>query len=410
MTHFDSNLEKYVEVILKIGVNIQKGQKLLINSDLAEAYFVRVLAKKAYEYGAEDVVVNWRDNQSIRIKYDLAPVTSFQEYPTWRSDGHTKLVEEGAAVIWIESDDPNLLQGVDTSKIAAFKKSIGEAFKEFGQYIQANKTSWNVIATPSKAWATKVFPHVSEDKQVENLWDAIFKVARVDQENPIEAWKEHIKNLHSKADFLNKKKYKYLHYEAPGTQLTIELHEKHLWTGGSAVNDKGIRFLNNIPTEEVYTLPLKTGVNGHVSSTKPLSFGGNLINNFKITFDNGKIIDFETEQGYDTLKALIETDEGSHYLGEVALVPHDSPISNSNLTFYNTLFDENASNHLAIGSAYSSNLEGGTQMAKEELDKFGANHSLTHVDFMIGSAEMNIDGETADGKREPLFRNGNWAI
>ncbi|MFS1511078.1 aminopeptidase [Chengkuizengella sp. SCS-71B] len=410
MNHFEHNLEKYVEIALKNGVNIQKGQKLLIRCDLTSSNFVRLITKKAYELGAKDVIVDWRDSQITRIKYDLAPLESFQDFPTWKADGQTKLVEEGTAVLSIVSDDPDLLKGVNTEKIAAFQKAAGQAYKKFGQYIQADKTSWNVLATPSKAWAAKVFPNVPEEEQIAKLWDAIFKIARVDVEDPIQAWKEHDENLHNKADFLNKKKYKYLHYEAPGTKLTIELHEKHLWTGGSSLNEQGIEFFANIPTEEVFTLPLKTGVNGYVSSTKPLSYGGNLIDNFKITFENGKIVDFEAEQGYDSLKTLIETDEGSHFLGEIALVPNDSPISNSKLIFYNTLFDENASNHLAIGSAYAFNLEGGTQMTREELDQLGANDSLVHEDFMIGSAEMNIDGETANGKREPLFRNGNWAF
>ncbi|NBI29294.1 aminopeptidase [Chengkuizengella marina] len=410
MTQFERNLEKYVEIALKNGVNIQKGQKLLIRCDLGDADFVRLLTKKAYELGAKDVIVDWRDSQMTRIKFDLAPIESFQDFPTWKADGHTKLVEEGTALLSIVSEDPDLLKGVDSKKIASFQKAAGKAYKKFGEYIQADKTSWNLLATPSKAWAAKVFPDLPEDEQVAKLWDVIFKIARVDVDDPIQAWKKHDEQLHNKADFLNEKKYKYLHYEAPGTKLTIELHEKHLWTGGSSKSEQGIEFFANIPTEEVFTLPLKTGVDGYVSSTKPLSYGGNLIDNFKITFENGKIVDFEAESGYDTLKSLIETDEGAHFLGEIALVPHDSPISNSNLIFYNTLFDENASNHLAIGRAYAFNLEGGTKMTREELDKLGANDSIVHEDFMIGSAEMNINGETADGKREPLFRNGNWAL
>ncbi|MDP5274775.1 aminopeptidase [Chengkuizengella axinellae] len=410
MTNFNENLQKYTDVILNIGVNIQKEQKLVISTDLRDAFFVRILTKKAYDLGASDVIVNWRDSIINRTKYDLAPLEAFEEFPRWIADGSTKLVEQGAAFLWIESEDPDLLKGVDTAKIAAHQKSAGQAFKKFSEYIQADKTSWNIVAAPSQAWAAKVFPDLPEEEQMEKLWESIFKISRVDQEDPIKAWKEHDEKLHYKANLLNEKKYKYLHYEAPGTKLTIELHEKHLWTGGSSVNEKGTSFFANMPTEEVFTIPLKTGVNGYVTNTKPLSYGGNLIDNFKITFENGRIIDFEAEQGYETLKALIDTDEGSHYLGEIALVPHHSPISNSNLIFYNTLFDENASNHLAIGSAYSFNLEGGTQMTREELDALGANDSITHEDFMIGSAEMNIDGETADGKREPLFRNGNWAF
>ncbi|NBI29295.1 aminopeptidase [Chengkuizengella marina] len=410
MSNFERNLEKYAEVTLKVGVNIQKGQKLLIRCGLTAADFVRLLTKKAYELGAKDVIVDWKDSEITRIKYDNAPLESFQEFPAWVAQGYTELVEEGAAVLSIYSDDPDLLKGVETPKIAAAQKAQGQALSKFREYIQSDKPSWNIIGVSSKVWAAKVFPDVPEEEQVEKLWDAFFSIARIDQDDPIQAWKDHNKKLHDKANFLNEKKYKFLHYDAPGTKLTIELPEKHIWLGGSSPNEKGIDFFANIPTEEVFTAPLKTGVNGYVSSTKPLSYGGNLIDNFKITFDNGKIIDFEAEQGYDTLKTLIETDEGSHYLGEVALVPHDSPISNSNLIFYNTLFDENASNHLAIGSAYAFSFEGGKKMTRDQLAELGANNSLVHQDFMVGSAEMNIDGETADGKREPLFRNGNWAF
>ncbi|TWK60192.1 Aminopeptidase 2 [Bacillus licheniformis] len=245
---------------------------------------------------------------------------------------------------------------------------------------------------------------------MQKLWNEIFKTTRVDREDPVQAWKDHDQTLRDKVSVLNDKHYHALHYQAKGTDLTIELPEKHLWVGAGSTNENGVEFMANMPTEEVFTAPKKDGVNGTVSSTKPLSYGGNLIDGFTLTFKNGRITDVKAEQGEEILKELIETDEGSHYLGEIALVAHDSPISKSNILFYNTLFDENASNHLAIGSAYAFNIEGGKQMSREELAKEGLNESITHVDFMIGSGEMNIDGITADGKREPIFRNGNWAI
>ena len=256
----------------------------------------------------------------------------------------------------------------------------------------------------------KVFSDLSDIEAVEKLWENIFKIVRVDKDNPVEAWNEHLNNLQKKVDFLNIKKFKKLHYLSKDTDLSIELPEKHIWAGGGELNSKKTYFVANMPTEEVFTLPLKTGVNGKVKSTKPLNYSGNLIDNFILTFKDGKIVDFSAEKGYETLKKLIETDEGSHYLGEVALVPYDSPISNSNIIFYNTLFDENASCHLALGEAYPICIEGGSEMNSEELEKAGANNSLTHVDFMIGSPNLDITGETKDGVIIQIFKNGNWAF
>ena len=282
--------------------------------------------------------------------------------------------------------------------------------KTFREYTQADKVSWCVISVPTVEWAAKVFPDVPAEEQVAKLWDAIFQATRANLENPVEAWKEHDDNLHTKVHYLNDKHYKALSYKGPGTDLTIELPEKHLWVGAGSINEKNVPFMANIPTEEVFTMPLKTGVNGYVSSTKPLVYAGNVIDNFTLTFENGRIVDCKAEVGEETLKHLVESDEGAHFLGEVALVPHNSPISNTNILFYNTLFDENASCHLAIGNAYAFNLDGGKIMSKEELEANGANTSITHVDFMIGSGELDIDGITTDGTHEPIFRKGNWAF
>ncbi len=410
MSTFDKNLEKYAELGVKIGTNVQKGQTLLINAPITAADFVRKAAKIAYEAGAKNVHVEWNDEVLTRTKFDLAPDEAFEEYPMWKAKGYEEMAKSGAALMSIVSMNPDLLNGVDPDRIATANKTAGKALEKFKEYVITDKISWNVIAVPSKAWAAKVFPNEEESAQVEKLWDAIFKATRADLEDPVKAWQEHNDNLHSKVDYLNKKKYKKLHYKAPGTDMTIELPEKHLWLGASSKNEKGVDFLANIPTEEVFTLPTKTGINGVVSSTKPLNYSGNLIDNFTLTFKDGKIVDFTAEKGYETLKRLIETDEGSYYLGEVALVPYDSPISNSNIIFYNTLFDENASCHLAIGSAYPTCIENGENMSKEELAKNGANDSITHVDFMIGSEDLDIDGETADGVLEPVFRKGNWAF
>ncbi|PLR69542.1 aminopeptidase [Bacillus sp. UMB0893] len=409
MTSFQQNLEKYAELAVKVGVNIQQGQTLVVNASLDAAEFVRLVVKKAYETGAKHVQVDWNDDIVTRTRFELAPQEAFEEFPEWRAKGLETLAENGAAFMSIVSSSPDLLKGIDSKKISASSKAAGTALSAYRNYMQADKVSWTVIAVPSEKWAAKVFPDAG-DQAVEMLWDAIFKATRTDLEDPVVAWKEHDQSLHSKVEFLNGKKYKKLHYRAKGTDLTIDLPEKHLWIGAGSVNEKGDDFMANMPTEEVFTVPAKEGVNGVVASTKPLSYGGNLIDNFSITFEKGRITEVKAEEGEEILKELVATDEGSHYLGEVALVPHDSPISMSNVLFYNTLFDENASNHLAIGNAYAFCIEGGKKMSREELLENGVNSSITHVDFMIGSAEMDIDGILEDGTSEPLFRKGTWAI
>ncbi|AJY77307.1 aminopeptidase [Paenibacillus beijingensis] len=407
---FMTQLDRYAELIVKTGVKIQQGQTLVINATLDGAELVRLLVKKGYEAGAYMVKVNWSDDTVSRLRYDLAPDESFLEEPKWYAGEMLELVEKGAAVVSIVSSNPDLLKDVPQERIVNHQKTYGKALHKYRQYAQSDKFSWCVVAAPSRAWAAKVFPGSTEEEQMSSLWKAIFKSVRVDQDDPIAAWDEHIRTLNEKSDYLNARKYKKLHYTAPGTDLTIELPEGHLWVAADSINEKGIPFVANLPTEEVFTAPKADGVNGYVSSTKPLSYGGNLIDGFTITFENGRITDVKAEKGEETLRNLVEMDEGSHYLGEVALVPHQSPISQSNILFYNTLFDENASNHLAIGSAYAFNLEGGKSMSQEELKERGLNTSITHVDFMIGSADMDIDGITADGEAEPLFRKGNWAI
>lgn len=410
MNDFQKNLEKYAELAVKVGVNIQKGQTLVITTKLESAELVRLIVKKAYEVGARDCVVNWSDDQVSRMKYESAPDEVFHEYPEWRAKELEELAENGAAFLYIDSSSPDLLKGVNPERIANFQKASGKALQKYREYAMSDKVSWSVIAAPSEGWAAKVFPNEPKEKQVSLLWEAIFKACRINTEDPIAAWKQHDDTLHEKVNYLNAKRYKKLHYKAPGTDLTIELPEKHLWVGAGSINVKGFEFMANMPTEEVFTVPLKTGVNGVVSSTLPLSYGGNIIDNFTITFENGRIVDVTAAEGEEILKNLVDTDEGSHYLGEIALVPFNSPISQSNLLFFNTLFDENASNHLAIGSAYAFCLEGGKEMTREQLAEHGLNESLTHVDFMIGSDKMDIDGITTDGTSEPIFRGGNWAF
>ncbi|MGG4494744.1 aminopeptidase [Brevibacillus reuszeri] len=406
---FDLYFERYAELAVKIGVNVQPMQTLVITAPISTAPFVRAVAKKAYEAGAKHVVMDWTDDELTRLKFDLAPDEAFAEYPLWKAKGLEEMAENGAAFLYVTASNPDLLKGVALERISASNKAAGQALNTFRNYTMSDKVSWCVLAVPSVQWASMVFPNLPAEEQEAALWDAIFRATRADMDDPVKAWHDHHAALNSKVDLLNEKQYRYLHYTAPGTELTIELPPKHIWIGGGGHNENGVFFMANMPTEEVFTAPLKNGVNGTVSSTKPLSYHGNLIEDFTLTFKNGKIVEATAKKGEDSLKQLIETDEGSHYLGEVALVPHLSPISQSNIIFFNTLFDENASNHLAIGNAYSVNIENGAKMSKEELEQYGINTSLTHVDFMIGSAEMDIDGETAEGSREPIFRKGNWA-
>ncbi|QKS72876.1 aminopeptidase [Paenalkalicoccus suaedae] len=405
---FEQKLDKYAELAVKVGVNVQKGQTLVVNAPIESADFVRHVAKHAYAVGAKTVHVEWNDDKLTRIRYDEAPMESFEEFPMWKASGMEEMAENGAAFMTIKSTDPDLLSGVDGKRIATANKVSGKAMNGFRRYIQSDKVSWLVISTPSEAWANKVFP--DSDNAIEKLWDAMFEATRINLEDPIAAWQEHDEVLRSKARELTEKKYQKLHYTAKGTDLTIELPKTHIWVGGGGPNKDGVQFIANMPTEEVFTAAKADGVNGTVSNTKPLNYGGNTIDGFTLTFKDGKVVDFTAEKGEETLKHLLDTDEGARRIGEVALVPHSSPISQSNILFYNTLYDENASNHLALGSAYPTNIENGASMSEAELQAAGINTSITHVDFMMGAADMNIDGVKADGTTEAIFRNGEWAF
>lgn len=411
MSNFNEKLDKYARLCVEVGINIQKNQPLVINAPVEGAEFVRLVAKHAYELGAKQVHVNWNDEVLTRLRYENAPMEVFENFPKWYADGLEEFAEDGAGFLSIYSQDPELLKGIDPKKIAAYNKSSSMALKEFRKYTMNDINAWCVVSIPTKGWAKKVFPELSDEEAMEKLWDAIFKATRMDLDDPVKAWQKHLDNLAKKVEYLNEMKFKKLYYKSSnGTDLEVELPEGHIWAGGGGKNSKGVYFVANMPTEEVFTMPLKTGVDGVVYSTKPLHYGGNLINDFKLTFKDGRVVDFEAKEGYEVLKDLLGLDEGAKYLGEVALVPYDSPISKSNIIFLNTLFDENASCHFALGKAYPTNIEGGENMTDEELEKAGVNDSLTHVDFMVGSEDLSIVGETHDGKRVQIFENGNWAI
>jgi aminopeptidase len=407
---FDNSLKNYAELTVKVGLNLQKDQTLVITSPIECYGFVRAVTNAAYDAGARNVHVEWHDEETTLIKYLKAPEETFSEYPMWKAKGLEDLAKNNAAFLSISAANPELFKSVNPNRISTANKTAAMALKDYRKYTMNSLVSWCVVSVPSKGWAKKIFPNLTEEAAMNELWKNIFSIVRADSENPVEAWKKHVDNLIEKMNFLNEKRFKFLYYKSKGTDLKIELHEEHLWSGGGEYNDKGVYFVCNLPTEEVFTVPLKTGVNGKVTSTKPLNYGGNLIDNFSLTFKDGKIIDFSAEEGYEVLKNLIEIDDGAHYLGEVALVPYTSPISQSGIVFYNTLYDENASCHLAIGRGYGTSIKNGANLTEEELQSKGVNSSLTHNDFMIGSSDLDIIGETSSGEKIFIFKAGNWAF
>lgn len=407
---FDVCLERYAELVIRFGLSIREGQSLWINSNLDSAPFARLAARKAYEAGAAHVHMDWVDEASTRIRYELAPEESLRTPLQWRTKAMEALMEEGGAFLQIYAPNPSLLKGIPQERMSIGGKAQAESMKGFRRYINQNLNVWSMASVPTPAWAAAVFPELSAEEAEEALWDRIFQVNRVYEPDPAAAWEAHLAELTRRMDYLNARQYRCLHYKGPGTDLSIRLPGGHIWKAATSETPDGTVFLPNIPTEEIFTLPHKDGVNGTVASTLPLPYMGSVINGFSLTFKDGEITDFSAAEGYETLKTLIEMDEGARRLGEVALVPHRSAISDLGLTFYNTMFDENAACHLAIGNAYPFTLENGTAMSPEELASHGANISLTHVDFMMGSGELDIDGETADGVREPLFRQGIWAF
>ena len=404
-------LIKYASLAVNIGVNIQKDNILVISSPIETAEFARLITEEAYKSGAKDVIVHYGDQKLTKIKLENSSLETISNIPEWQAESYNYYARQEACFISISASDPDGLKGVPVEKIGASQKARTSALKEYFDNSMSNKCRWCVLSVPTLSWAKKVFPKVSDDEAMESLWDVIFKTVRVDTENPVNAWKKHNAYLEEKIKFMNNNNFKSVHLKsANGTDLNIELPEGHIWAGGSEGDVNGIPFNANIPTEEVFTLPKKTGVNGIVYSSKPLSYGGNLIDNFSITFKDGKAIDFTAETGYDVLKQMLESDEGAKYLGEVAFVPYNSPISNSKLIFFNTLFDENAACHLAFGRAYESCVKDADKYSEEELEKIGVNNSVIHVDFMIGTSDLEITGINKNGETIQIFSNGNWAF
>lgn len=407
---FEQKLQNYADMAVKIGVGLQAGQRLIVRAPVESAPLVRLIAASAYKSGARLVDIMWSDDAVTLARFKYALRDSFEEFPTWRTKALVKAVEQGDAVLTILATDPDLLKDQDPDLVALTQRVARTHMEPFSNYIGNDGVNWSIISLPIASWAAKIFPDNTPDEKMSKLWDVIFKACRIDQPNPIAAWQHHLEQLSAMGDYLNAKQYAALKYTAPGTNFTVGLSQNHIWMGGQSKTQSGIPFIPNLPTEEVFTIPHKDKVEGVVSSSKPLSYAGVLIENFSLTFEAGRIIKVTADKGEEVLKKVIETDEGAGRLGEVALVPYSSPISQMELLFYNTLFDENAANHLALGRAYRFCLENGKEMSDEEFAAAGGNYSLIHIDFMIGSNEMDIDGIPANGVAEPLMRAGEWAV
>ncbi|GJQ36506.1 MAG: aminopeptidase [Anaerolineales bacterium] len=409
-------LAKYAEAIVKVGLNIRAGQRLIIMLGATRgvphqfAPLVREIAKAAYGVGAKYVEAIFADEEMLRLRAQHAPKDSFDIYPKWQIQAALDMIEHDGALLSIAGSNPDLLGGLDADIVGQLQKTHIEHWNAISEKVTKNAINWCVVAAAGEAWAQKIFPDLSVVEAQEKLWRAIFETTRIDQPDPIEAWNKHIASLRERALYLQAKQYTALHYKGPGTDFTLGLPSGHLWISAQSLAQNGIAFTANMPTEEVFTLPDRNRADGVISATFPLSYGGTLIEDFQVTFENGRITRVTAKKGEAALKKLVDTDEGSHRLGEVALVPASSPIGRRGHLFYNTLFDENASCHIAIGRAYRFTLAGGTELNDEEFIAAGGNVSLNHVDFMIGSPQMDIDGITKDGAREPVMRKGEWAI
>lgn len=406
-------LRKYAELAVKVGVNLQKGQHLVIGFGRRQVYpehieYARMLTEVAYDAGAKFVHVDWGDEWWMRETVARGSLETLAARAKWQASWVEQLAQEGAAFIAIPAPDPDLYQGVAHDRITQSERAVASAFRDFDNRRTGDQYRWVLTSAPTQAWANKVHPELPENERVQALWNDIFYCSRATGADPVRDWEDHVTTLQQRSDWLTKMKIKSLRYQAPGTDLTIELAPRHYWSSARHNALDGVPYVANIPTEEVYTTPNKTGVHGVVTSTLPLNHNGSMIEGMKLHFEGGRIVDYTADTGLEALKSIIEADEGSHFLGEVALVPIDSPIAQMNRLFYNTLFDENASCHLAIGRAYPL-IEGGTKLGHAEWEAHGLNESLMHVDFMIGSNEMDIDALTMDGQTVPIFRGGKWA-
>lgn len=409
MNH-NNMLSKYAALILKVGLNIQPGDNILLRLDQYGLPLAREIARQAYALGVHNIHPVFSDDALTLARFQLAPEEAFHEVPAFFADFTESAYLHNYHALSLAAPNPELLKEVNPVRISAFQKAASIAEEKVMKYVLENRIKWTIAALPSPAWAASVFPELSEEKAVSKLWENIFKVCRLDQEDPVAAWQAHDAQLRAHQEKLNQFSFEKLLYKAPGTDLVVYLPEGHRWMGGSCQSPGGERFMPNIPTEEVFSMPHAYKVDGALAATMPLATRGRLIEGMKFTFKDGAVIDFSAEKGQDILKDLLDTDEGARRLGEVALVAYDSPISQTGLLFKYTLYDENASCHFALGSAYAESHIRGKDMSPEEKKQAGMNQSLTHVDFMVGGPHLDITGVTKDGREVPVLTQGSWAI
>ena len=385
-----------------------RGQDLILVADVRDAEFARLVEKVAYQEGARAVVMLYADDASTLVRYEFGSDEAVCYTPNWWHEAIGGALDAGTAYLRITSSDPSLLRDVDPAKIARSSKAYAEAARPVSDAITSGKTNWCIVPAASFGWAKHVFPNLPEVEAVEKLWDAIFMCTRADQPDPVAAWDRHVEQVRKRMETLNQECFSALRFSGPGTELTVGLADGHIWEGVEAQAKNGAVGSPNIPTEEIFTMPHRDRVNGTVCSTKPLSLRGQIVDGISVTFKEGKVVDATAESGQDVLKKLLDSDEGSRRLGEVALVPHSSPISKSGLTFYNTLFDENASCHIALGRSYGTTMKDHDTLTEAEREMRGANNSIIHVDWMIGSDRVDVDGVRADGATVPLMRGCEW--
>ena len=404
----DERLERLAKIAVHVGLGLAEGQELVMTAPLDALPLVRRITEQAYRAGASLVTTLLTDEQATLMRFEHGHGDGFDRAPAWLFEGMAAAFRDGAARLAIMGEDPSLLKKADPDKVARANRARSKAYKPALEMISNFAINWTIVAAATPAWAQAVFPNDPEDAALAKLWDAIFRISRIDGDDPVADWKAHNANLAARAAWLNGKGFAALRFRGPGTDLTVGLAEGHVWDGGADTAKNGIACSPNIPTEEVFTTPHKDRVDGLVTSTKPLSYQGTLIEGIAVRFDRGRIVEAKAKSGEEVLRKVIMTDDGACRLGEVALVPHSSPIAQSGLLFYNTLFDENAASHIALGQAYPKGIKGGGKMSEDELAARGANRSLIHIDWMIGSAETDVDGIAADGSASPVMRAGEW--
>jgi aminopeptidase len=405
---FEHNLDRLAETAVRIGLGLAPGQELVMTATLDAIPLARKITEHAYKAGASLVTTLYADEESSLLRFRHASEAAFDSAASWLYEGMAQAFRKGAARLAITGNDPALLSKEVPDKVARVNRAMSIAYKPALELIVRHDINWTIVACATPAWAATVFPGLPQDQAVSRLWSAIFAASRADLPDPVAAWKAHDANLHARADRMNEKRYSTLHFRGVGTDLRVGLADDHLWLGGGTTAHNGRYCIPNIPTEEVFTTPHKDRTEGTVTSTKSLSYQGAMIEGINVRFAGGKIVEAHATKGEQVLQKMIETDEGARRLGEVALVPHSSPIASSGLLFNNTLFDENAACHIALGQAYSSCLRNGDKLTPEQLAAHGANTSLIHVDWMIGSNRIDVDGITASGAAEPLMRSGEW--